>query len=58
MPDRMKTLFASLKKYAPDWDGLPITAEKSVEMMMEVISKVGPEDSGALLSHLGTDRWL
>ena len=54
----MQTLFAGLKKYAPDWDGMPLTAAKSVEMMLAVVNKVGPSDTGKLLSHYGTDRWF
>ena len=58
MSERMKTLFAGMKRYAPHWDEVPLTPAQSVDMMMKVIERVEPEDSGAILSHLGTRRWL
>ena len=58
LPDVIKKMFASLKEYATYWDGVPLKPAQSVEMMMEVIRKAGPEDSGAFLSHHGNQQWL
>ena len=51
----MVTLF---RKYAPEWDGTPLSAVQSVEMMLAVVEKAGPADSGSFLSQYGTKQWL
>ena len=56
--EKFKQLVVELKRYAPHWDGVPLTPAQSVSVMMGVIERVGPEDSGAFLSHLGTRKWL
>jgi len=48
----------SLKKYAPEWDGNPITPETSVKMMFDVFASLKKEDSGTFVSHFGTKQWL
>ena len=47
-----------LKRHSPHWDGTPLTPEQSVTAMRLVIDKVGPQDSGAFISHLGTKQWI
>ena len=53
-----KGMVAMFKKHSPHWDGVPLTAETSVKMMRAVIDKTGPKDTGAFLSHFGTQQWL
>jgi hypothetical protein len=51
----MLVYFRSL---VPDFEG-PITPEKSVSMMFDVINKWTVQDSGAFVSHYGTNQqWL
>ncbi|GJE96843.1 SDR family oxidoreductase [Phanerochaete sordida] len=46
------------KEVYPEWDGRPISPEVSVRAMLEVIGKVGREDSGAFVSHWGNKQWV
>ncbi|KAH9895817.1 NAD(P)-binding protein [Cubamyces lactineus] len=50
--------FPKFRKASPDWDGNPITPERSVELMLGVIDKVTVKDTGAFLSHWGNQKWL
>ena len=58
LPEKLKALLPMFQKYAPYWDGVPLSPMQSVEMMMDVIRKLGPEDSGAFLSHRGNQQWF
>ncbi|KAI0349812.1 NAD(P)-binding protein [Trametes cingulata] len=51
-------MVAQFKKYAPDWDGVPITPETSVRLVLGVIEKATVNDTGAFLSHWGNQKWL
>ena len=53
-----KAMVAQFKKYAPEWDGIPLTPETSVKLMRDVIEKAGPKDSGTFLSQYGNQKWL
>ncbi|KAI0695680.1 NAD(P)-binding protein [Cerioporus squamosus] len=53
-----KAMVGMFQKYAPDWDGVPLTPETSVSMMRDVIAKAGPKDTGAFISHHGDQNWL
>lgn len=46
------------QKVAPDWDGIPISPDQSVKMMLDVINKVTVEDSGEFLSHFGNKTFM
>lgn len=49
---------AMFQEYAPDFRG-PISAEKSVEMCLEVIGRATVEGfGGAFVSHYGNQQWL
>ena len=58
MVGAFKTLVPLFQKHSPHWDGVPLTPEVSVRMMRDVISKMGPEDTGAFVSHFGSKQWL
>ncbi|KAI0363270.1 short-chain dehydrogenases/reductase [Pilatotrama ljubarskyi] len=53
-----QSIIAQFKKYAPDWDGAPLTPEKSVRLVLGVIEKASVKDTGAFLSHWGNQKWL
>ncbi|RPD58256.1 short-chain dehydrogenases/reductase [Lentinus tigrinus ALCF2SS1-7] len=53
-----KAMVKQFQKYAPDWDGVPLTPETSVTLMRDVIAKAGPKDTGAFVSHFGNQKWL
>ncbi|KAI0695678.1 short-chain dehydrogenases/reductase [Cerioporus squamosus] len=53
-----KAMVKQFQKYAPDWDGAPLTPETSVKLMRDVIAKAGPKDTGAFISQYGNQRWL
>ncbi|KAF9649575.1 short-chain dehydrogenases/reductase [Thelephora ganbajun] len=42
----------------PDWEALPSTPEKSVELVLDVIDKATPADSGKFVSQFGNQVWL
>ena len=42
----------------PDWDGQPISPESSVEMMLDVVSKLDIESTGKFISQHGDQNWL
>ncbi|KAI0808052.1 NAD(P)-binding protein [Fomes fomentarius] len=46
------------KRLYPAWEGVPLTPETSVRLVREVIDKVGPKESGAFVSHFGSQQWL
>ncbi|KAI0764145.1 NAD-binding protein [Trametes elegans] len=46
------------QRYAPDWDGKPISPETSVRLVLGVVERTTPADSGAFLSHFGNKQWL
>ena len=48
-----------LKKAArPDWEGHPSTPEKSVGLVLGVIDRATPADSGKFVSQFGNQVWL
>ena len=53
-----KAMVAQFKKYAPEWDGIPLTPEASVKLTLDVIAKADPKDTGAFISQYGNQRWL
>ncbi|KAH8093758.1 NAD(P)-binding protein [Cristinia sonorae] len=51
-------LFVAFKRFAPEWDGRPLTPEESVKQMFAVIDGLTKKDNGAFLSHKGNKEWL
>ena len=48
-----------IKKAArPDWEAEPSTPEKSVELVLGVIDRATPADSGKFMSQFGNQVWL
>jgi hypothetical protein len=59
-PEEMKAygeMLAYIRVIAPNFEG-PITPEKSVSSMFEVIERWTVEDTGAFVSHHGNKEWL
>lgn len=59
-PKEMEAYEEMLSRFriiAPDFEG-PITPEKSVSLMFEVINKFTVEDTGAFVSQYGNKQWL
>lgn len=59
-PEDLKTyqeMLAYFRVQAPNFEG-PITPEKSVSMMFDVINRWTVEDTGAFVSHYGNKQWL
>jgi len=54
---KLQAMGARFKKAVPSWTG-PITPTVSVEMMLDVFDKAGPEMSGKFISHHGNKEWL
>ena len=57
-PAILQDFFPKFKKYIPDWSGEPMTPDESVKLMLDVIHRMGPADSGAFLSHWGNKKFL
>ncbi|RDX44682.1 short-chain dehydrogenases/reductase [Lentinus brumalis] len=53
-----KKMVKRFQVYDPEWDGVPLTPQKSVSLMRDVIAKVGPKDTGAFISQYGNKKWL
>jgi hypothetical protein len=50
-------MLAYFRTLAPEFEG-PITPEKSVSSMFEVINNWTVKDTGAFVSHHGNKQWL
>lgn len=46
------------KSGSPNWDEKPITPETSVRLMLPIIRRWEPKDTGAFISHHGNKEWL
>ena len=56
---RVDAITQVFKKVArPDWEAQPLTPEKSVELVLDVIDRATPADSGKFVSQFGNQVWL
>ena len=56
---QIKTVTELFKKATrTDWEAKPSTPEKSVELVLGVIDRAIPADSGKFLSQFGNKVWL
>ncbi|KAH8674807.1 hypothetical protein BGZ60DRAFT_514133 [Tricladium varicosporioides] len=51
-------MMADFKTHYPQWDGVPLTPAKSVQMQKKVIEDVDIDRTGSFLSHHGNKSWL
>ena len=42
----------------PDWSGVPLRPSQSVDLVLGVIDRATPEESGSFVSQYGDKRWL
>jgi len=42
----------------PDWNGVPLLPRQSADLVLGVIDRATPEESGAFVSQYGDKRWL
>jgi len=42
----------------PDWDGVPLLPRQSADLVLGVIDRATPEESGGFISQYGNKRWL
>ncbi|KAH9924653.1 NAD(P)-binding protein [Epithele typhae] len=54
----VKQMTQAWQKHYPSWDGLPKTPAVAVSMILDVMNKNGPENSGAFLSHHNNQEWF
>jgi len=47
-----------LKASDPDWSGVPLLPRQSADLMLNVIDRATPEESGRFVSQYGDRRWL
>ncbi|KAH9932726.1 short-chain dehydrogenases/reductase [Epithele typhae] len=58
IPEPVKQLTATFKKVAPGFDGNPRTPAVAVSMVLDVLNRSGPEQSGSFLSQYGNKEWV
>ena len=42
----------------PDWGAEPSTPEKAIELVLDIIERATPADSGKFMSQFGNQVWL
>ena len=47
-----------LKAGYPDWNGVPLLPRQSAELVLGVIDRATPKESGGFVSQYGDKRWL
>ena len=47
-----------LRATYPDWNGIPLRPRQSVDLMLGVIDKATPKESGGCVSQYGDKRWI
>ena len=47
-----------LKASNPDWSGVPLIPRQSADLVLDVIDRATPEESGGFVSQYGDKRWL
>ena len=56
---QLDTIVGIFKKVArPDWEAEPLAPEKSVGLVLDVIGRATPADSGKFMSQFGNQVWL
>ena len=47
-----------LKATYPDWSGVPLRPRQSVDLMLSVIDRATPKESGGSVSQYGDKHWI
>lgn len=51
MMPKIVEMMQAFKATYPDWSGVPLEPSESVNLMLNILDKVTPEDSGKFISH-------
>jgi hypothetical protein len=51
-------MIGMFKASNPDWNGVPLLPRQSAELVLGVIDRATPKDSGGFVSQYGDKRWL
>jgi len=55
---RRDAMIRMFKSGDPNWSGVPLHPRQSADLVLDVIDKATPEDSGKFVSQYGDKRWL
>jgi len=55
---RRDAMIRMFKAGDPDWSGVPLLPRESADLMLDVIDRATPEESGRFVSQYGDRRWL
>jgi len=55
---RRDAMFRIFKAGDPDWNGVPLLPRQSADLVLDVIDRATPEESGRFVSQYGDRRWL
>ncbi|KAH9932716.1 uncharacterized protein BXZ73DRAFT_46834 [Epithele typhae] len=56
--DSVRQVAATFKRVAPDFDENPRTPADAVSMVLDVLNRSGPEQSGSFVSQYGNKEWI
>ena len=55
---RRDAMIRMFKTGDPDWSGVPLLPRQSADLVLGVIDRATPEESGRFVSQYGDRRWL
>ena len=55
---RRNAMIGTFKVGDPHWSGIPLLPRESAELVLDVIDRATPEESGRFVSQYGDKRWL
>ena len=55
---RLSSVVDMCKVSDPDWSGVPLLPRESAGLVLDVIDRATPEESGGFISQYGDKRWL
>ena len=55
---KWEAMIGILKAGDPDWSGVPLRPSQSVDLVLGVIDRATPEESGRFVSQYGDRRWF
>jgi len=55
---RRDAMLRMFKAGDPDWSGVPLLPRQSADLVISVIDRATPEESGRFVSQYGDRRWL
>lgn len=55
---RRDMIIRKFKACDPGWNGIPLLPRESADLVLDVIDRATPEESGRFISQYGDKRWL